>query len=63
MDKEYITVDDIVENVYVSKATAYRLLSTPGCPAIRIGSRYIVKADKFYKWLDGYEGKQIVIPH
>jgi len=60
-EMDFISVKEIMETLKVSKATAYRLLKTPGCPCIQIGARYIVERRKFFDWLSGYEGKQIIL--
>ena len=61
MDKTYIDAEKISDMLGVSKITVYRMFKLPGCPAIKIGARYIVEGGKFFKWLENYEGKTMIL--
>lgn len=54
-----LSVKDVQEYLGIGKNKAYDLLSTPGCPTIKIHGRYCVFEDSFIKWLRLYEGKSI----
>ena len=40
----------------VSISTAYELLTAPGFPPLRVGSRMVVPKEKFIQWAEGQSG-------
>ncbi len=59
--REYFTVKDIKEMFGISRTSAYSLMTTKGMPSIRIGRKYIVEKEDFYKFIDDHKGSQIFL--
>ena len=47
-----LTVDEMAEELRVSRPTAYALVKQEGFPAFRIGGRIIVNRKALQEWLD-----------
>lgn len=56
-----LTVDDISSILKCGRDKAYRLMRTPGFPAIKIGKRRYVKQSIFNNWLETYTYKEFKI--
>ena len=50
--KPGMTARDIMEELGLSHPTVYALLKRPDCPAIRVGSKWVVPREAFYKWFN-----------
>lgn len=60
-DREYLSVKDIQAMFKISRASAYNLMTTKGVPSIRIGRKFVVEKNDFYKFLDDYKGGTIYL--
>lgn len=47
------SIAELMERTGLSRSTCYRLTREPGFPAVRIGNRLIIDADKLSVWLAG----------
>lgn len=56
MEKEFLTVKDIVAMGLCSQAQAYCLFNSETFPAIRIGAALRVRKSDFEKWIDEQKG-------
>lgn len=52
---------DVAAALNISKAGAYKLMSTEGFPTIRIGKSVRVPKDAFLKWINENTGKNFNI--
>ena len=59
--KQYYSVRDISTILGVSKTFAYKLVSSNGFPALKIGGKYFVNQDDFAHWCKRNIGKDIVL--
>jgi len=52
LDKSlFLSAKDLIEMGFGSKTTVYRLMNSPGFPAIKIGGRVFVTKKAFNLWL------------
>ena len=51
-----LTVDEMAEELRISRPTAYALVKQEGFPAFRIGGRIIVNRKALQEWLDDNGG-------
>ena len=58
-DPEYLTVNDIMTLLPLSKDSIYRLIKLPGFPTIHIGGRYLVEKKDLFEWLAKIKGKDV----
>lgn len=56
-DKEVLTAKDLSTYFNVSLPTIYELMKSVGFPLLQIGSRKLVRKDKFFTWLEAQEQK------
>lgn len=54
---EIYDVNDIQEILHIKRSTAYKLMGSKGFPSIKIGRKYIVRAEDLEKFLDRNIGK------
>ena len=47
-----LTAPEVGEVLGISRAATYALVSSKGCPSMRIGTRILVPHDKFIQWID-----------
>ena len=47
-----LTAPVVGEVLGISRASAYELVRSKGCPSIRIGTRIIVPKDKLIAWIN-----------
>ena len=57
--KMTLTVDEMSEELNVSRPTAYELVKQEGFPAFRLGQRILVNRAGLQKWLDERCGFQV----
>lgn len=53
-----LNAEDIKRILGISRAYAYYLLNSGAFPVITIGSRKLVRKDRFFNWLDNCENKK-----
>lgn len=53
-----LNAEDIKRILGISRAYAYCLLNSGAFPVITIGSRKLVRKDRFFNWLDNCENKK-----
>ena len=53
LENEILTPNDIATITGRSLRLVYRMLEKKTIPHVRMGNRYIVKRDVFYRWLEG----------
>ena len=46
-----MTVDEMAEELHISRPNAYELVKQPGFPVIRVGTRILIPVDAFREWL------------
>ncbi len=53
-DKEFITVDELAIIMGISRSYAYEYVRSAKCPftCLKMGRRYVVPTNAFYKWYD-----------
>lgn len=51
-----MNVDDISRVLGVSRSTAYAVMKSEGFPLLRVGNRFLVTSDRFWKWIDAHAG-------
>jgi excisionase family DNA binding protein len=51
MDDEYITVNEVAEQLRVSLKTVYNLINDKKLPHVRIGRSIRIERKKFNQWL------------
>jgi hypothetical protein len=50
---QFLTVADVMDNLKISKATAYKLFKRADFPAIIVGKKSIrVEVNAYIKWID-----------
>ena len=54
-----LTVPEVGEVLGISRAKAYDLARSEGCPSMRIGTRILVPRDKLIRWIDKETEAQI----
>lgn len=59
--ESFLNVDDVSRRLNISKKTAYRIVRSPGFPAIRLGRLYRVDPELFEKWQKNYAYKEFRI--
>ena len=47
-----MTVDEMAEELHISRPNAYELVKQPGFPAFRVGKRLIVNRAALQRWMD-----------
>ena len=47
-----LTVTEVGEVLGISRASAYELVRSQGFPSMKIGTRILVRRDKFLAWID-----------
>lgn len=55
------TVKELMEEMNISKNTAYKLIHTNGFPCVRIGSKYLIDKDGLEKWIKRNTNREIKI--
>lgn len=55
------TVKELIEEMNISKNTAYKLIHTNGFPCVRIGSKYLIDKDGLEKWIKRNTNREIQI--
>ena len=51
-------VQDLQEILNIGRDKAYSLMKNRSFPAMRLGGRYMVTQEAFFRWLKSYEGKE-----
>lgn len=51
----FLTVEDVANVLKISKPFAYNLFCENDFPAIKIGTRRLVRREKLLKWLEKHE--------
>ena len=51
-------VQDLQEILHIGRDKAYSLMKNRSFPAMRLGGRYMVTQEAFFRWLKCYEGKE-----
>lgn len=52
MNNEIITVSELTKILKISRSKAYKLVNSPGFPAIRIDKNIRIRKSDFNKWLN-----------
>ena len=47
-----LSVPEMAAALGISRAGAYELARSEGCPALRIGNRIVIPKDKLQEWVD-----------
>ena len=47
-----LSVPEMAAALGISRAGAYELARSEGCPALRIGTRIVIPKDKLQEWVD-----------
>ena len=47
-----LSAEDVAQVLGISRANAYTLMHSKGCPTIKIGKRMTVPKDKLIEWID-----------
>lgn len=55
--QKVLNVYELMDYLHVGQVTAYKLVHTPGFPAVRVARRYVVPVDLLDKWLAEQAGK------
>ena len=57
VNKEFITVDELAEIMCISTSYAYEYVRRAPCPfkCLKLGRRYLIPTNSFYKWYDNLE--------
>lgn len=58
---EMITLKDIMNNLHISKNTAYKLIKIDFFPKIKIGRTYSIPAIEYKKWISKNIGNEIYL--
>ena len=53
-DKEFINIEQLAEILCISKSYAYEYVRSSACPfnCLKLGKRYVIPTNNFYKWYD-----------
>lgn len=54
-EKEYLSIDEIVELLHLSKSTIYKMTSQKEIPHMKLGSRLYFSKEKILEWLKEHE--------
>lgn len=55
----YISVSLAAKRIGVGKDTMYSMTRLEGFPCVRIGTRRVIHQERFDKWMEEHEGKEI----
>ena len=58
---KYISVREAAVRVGVSKDTMFKLAKQDGFPCVKIGRRYVIHKDRLDEWMQGHEGREVVV--
>lgn len=61
MNKEILTVKDIKNSLGCGINRAYDIIHQEDFPKIKIGNRYYIPKEEYYKWLKNYTRKEYTI--
>lgn len=61
MEKQYYTVEELMEILSIGRNTAYKLIQTKGFPVLKIGKSYRISIEGFQKWKAENESGEIEI--
>ncbi len=51
-ERTVLTIPELVEELQISKSTAYKLARTKGFPIAKVGKRILIPYKKLVEWLE-----------
>lgn len=61
MNKEILTVKDVKKSLGCGINRAYDIIHQKDFPKIKIGNRYYIPREEYYKWLKDYTRKEYIL--
>lgn len=57
MEKETMTVNELMEYLHISRSKAYELVHADGFPSFRIGKKVLISKSSLSEWIKKQENK------